>query len=689
MLSALPARLAAVLPPGLAGDARAVALCADFAPARAYAPDLASRLLEVASGVGAAPWELRRLAALMLQSQVLRIPVADREALAALLSRLGLLAAGGVLRESVLAEGYTTRELGGFARELRRRLSRARRVLRPLRGEGTSRRAWQGFLAYARREHKLVLARYLFNPRQVAARILGELRSSRGVEHPFAAGRNVVREETARLRASLPAYEAAILDHLCASADIRWIGDRTPAELGALVEAPLSTVVVVAKLPGSDWELEWKRCGRPGDHPVDVVFRRRGQPVPTSHRFDAGSMGTSLQWEAIATSTLARLHRAVHGGEPPVSRVVAMSSIRNVPAGCREGEVNLLDYLTDRRCFGRGFQRMRRAMAESVAAFELESGDELAGLPGELGLTVRFLHKIAPAQALLCGTSSLRLDRIALYLSRAGPRRYLGRPAHPAEARELADEVLEAVLGEYVPPRGRYRDPARYVAVALAAPASRARADRVYLGLMRQIGSFWGVLAGAKGYSMGESFVARNVGLRSVWRGGRWEVEIVFMDHDNLHVGGQAGGDFHPVSTTAGMEADESFIMGSRSGPSSVRGEVDYLDAIYRAGRPLARRGRQELLAALAAACRKTRRELAGPALSELFCKEYVRRVRDWDALLADFVRSAPAARAAGLRARAARCLAPRGHEPSFIDECAEALAEHGPFLRRYAFLYS
>jgi hypothetical protein len=619
----------------------------------------------------------------MLQAQVLRIPAADGAAFTPLLSRLGLLTAGGTLSTEVLAEGYSTVEPAGFVRELRRRLAPARRLLGPLRGERTPTAAWRDFLAYARREPRLVLARYLFTPREVAARILGLLRSSRGVEHPFTSGREVVRRETARFISSLPPYEAAILAHLAAGDAVRWVAEATPRELGGLVEAPLGTVVVVARPPGSDWELEWKRCGRRGDHPLDVVFRRRGRELPPSHRFDAGSMGTSLQWEAIASSTLARLHRAVHGGAPPISRLVAMSSLRAVPAaaaGVQEDgktETDLLDYLTEPRCFGRGFPRMRRAMAESVAAFEHEGGERLEGVPGELGLTVRFLHRIAPAQALFLGTSSLRLDRAA---------RYLSRP----ESCGLADEILETILGEHAPPRENLEDPARYVAAALA--ANRARADRVYLGLMRQIGSFWGVLAGVKGHSLGESFVARNVGLRGVWHGGRRQVEIVFMDHDNLHVGAQRADDFHPLETSRGMATDERYILGSWRSPSGVRGEAEYLDAIYRAGRPLVRAGRSALLTAAAAACRRTRRKLGGPALRELFCAPFVRRVQDWDALLAAFVRRFPAGEAAAEEALGewtASFLAPRRHPGYFIDECAAALAEHGVFFRGYAFLYS
>jgi hypothetical protein len=58
-------------------------------------------------------------------------------------------------------------------------------------------------------------------------------------------------------------------------------------------------------------------------------------------------------------------------------------------------------------------------MARSVEAFE--EGDEPMDLPGDLGLTVRFLKHLAPKQALISGTSSFRLDTLARYLSSEGP----------------------------------------------------------------------------------------------------------------------------------------------------------------------------------------------------------------------------------------------------------------------------
>lgn len=627
----------------------------------------------------------------MLQQQVLRLPESRFGDLAALLVRLGLFDASGAVRASVLAEGFSTTEPRAFARELRCRLARAEPAFRGLRGRGTSREAWRRFLALARSERKLALARYLFTPREVAERMLGRLRSSRGLEHPFTSGRDYVEQETNRALALLPPYEAEILDLLCRGSAVRWVTEETSGELGALVEAPPGTVVAVARPPGSDLEIEWKRAGRPGPRPLGAVFRRRGREVPPSHRLDAGSMVQSLQWEAISAAVLSRVFRAVHGAEAPISRPVSMLSVHGVPAA--GGEVPVLDYLTHQRCFGPGFSGMRQALRECIEAFEREQeGTVLADLPGELGLTVRFLHRMGPAQAVLCGTSSLRLDRAALYLSPKGPARYfgdLGKAAFGAhDARWLADQVLEEALGEYEPPEGRFRDHGTYVAAALA--ANRSRADRVYLDLLRQTGTFWGVIAGCKGYSHGESFVARNAGLRSVFRHGRYQVELVFMDHDNLHLGGGHRDDFHPVDTIAGMEVDSRYVMGSWMARTPVRGAAEYLDEVYRAGPALVREGRAVLLEALGLSCRRTRRELRSPALRDLFREEFAERAQDWDALAGDFVRRPPAEDTEDrLRAWVPRFLRARGHERYFIRECVASLARHGVFLRRYAFLYA
>ncbi len=674
------------LPPELVRDEGVRELFARFVAAEGYVEELALDLIDVAAGAAGDAWEVRRIAALMLQEQVLRLPVRDESRLLVLLRRLGLLAPGGkAVAEQVLAEGYSVKatEVSRFWRQLRRRLARSAPILLPLRAHPVPARAWHDFLHLARQECKLALARYLFSPQEVVERIQGQVRRSAGVERDFAYRRPYVGEETDRALARLPAYEREILARLSAGWWIYWAGEATPGEMGSLVEIPATTVVLVVKPPGSDLEFELKRAGRRGDQPLGAVFERGGVEVAPSHRFDGVSLGSSLQWEAVSGCLLSRLYRVVHRKEAPMSRLLSMASISAVPSVA--GEVAILDYFTLPHCFGKGFRRMRRDLRRTVEAFDQESGDSLDDLPGALGLTVRFLQRGSLAQAILGGTSSFRIDRVALYLSKRGPNAYFRQGLQSSfrsrDARRLADEVLEEALGVYTPPPVPYRGHAAYVRAALSLPVNRARADRTHLSLMRQIGTFWGVLAGAKGHTQGESVVARNVGLRSVWRGGRWQVEILFMDHDSLRLGGRQGDDFFPVDTTAGMRDDALHLLGGGSEAPALRGTVETLEQIYQVGREVARQGRAALLAARAASARKTRGKLASPRLRNFFGAPFLERVRDCDALFELYARCDPRPAGKALRALVDGFLRPRGHGRSVRDECAKALKNYGGFL--------
>src|SRR6185295_15246410 len=159
-----------------------------------------------------------------------------------------------------------------------------------------------------------------------------------------------------------------------------------------------------------------------------------------------------------------------------------------------------------------------------VAAFKNEGYNTLPDLPGDWGLTAQFIGLVTPAQAILSGTSSFRLDKVAAYLSSEGPRRYfqdgLDFANSKNESKRFADEMIEEVLGVYQPPAVTYRSHEQYVAAAFALPTNRTRADEIFLSLLDEIGRTWGTLLALRGYSLGESFVARNVGLKSVWAGG-------------------------------------------------------------------------------------------------------------------------------------------------------------------------
>ena len=689
----------------------------------------------------------------LLEGQALAMPRGDTDAIDAIdatdgtdavtelglwCSRLGLTGsatAGRQVSERVLAEGYTTTDLAGFGIQLRRRLRPAARLFAALHGRRprasrvpTPRlaapipriprippiTAWRDLLDRSRREHLLPLARYVFSPAEVVQRIRGQLRLSRGLTAPFTEppghGGSLASTaaEAAAALARLPPYEAEICRLLALGSPIYWVGDGTPEALGGMVEAPLGTVVAVIRPPGSDFEIEIKRTGRRGEHPLGVVFERGGEPVHFPHRLDGGSMVSALQWEARMAAWSAILYRRVHGEEAPLSRTLAISSVYGVPRHAAdaadaaaaaqsdgEGGAHVLDYFTDPAVFGRGYGEMRRAMRQVVDASRRPGDGSGPDLPGPLGLSLQFLHHFAPGQALLLGTSSLRLDRVHLYLSAGGADAYFrqGRQRSSAElgdsdgdARRFADYLLGEVLGEYRPPPAPYRSHEQYVAAAFAVPANRRRADRAYLSLARQLGKLWGTLVAVRGGSRGESFVARNLGLRSLWRRGRREVEIVSMDHDALDADGIRAPAFHPLAVLPSLLEDERFVMGEHrpDAPYRVRGAIDYLEWIYRAGEDLAARGRHAVRLALARAYRRTRKALrTDPRLAGLLRASFVHQLGDWDAVVAAFLTDPD-----GWRGKAELRLRRRGYADRPIAEHLRAVERHADFLTRYGFLY-
>jgi hypothetical protein len=210
---------------------------------------------------------------------------------------------------------------------------------------------------------------------------------------------------------------------------------------------------------------------------------------------------------------------------------------------------------------------------------------------------VPMLKSLNPAQAVQVGTTSFRLDFIA--------RSLRGR----AVQRRDVDSILDEILPRYDPPRAQ----AGYVDAAFR--ANRRRADATFIDLHKQIGTFWGTLLGLRGYSEGESFAVRNVGLRNVWDGKRWRVRVIFMDHDALS--------FAPVSARTIHKAwqDAKQVVGAR-------GELVCLREIYRVGPAVERRGHAAFRAAMKEAYRKTRAAMrAGDEWDEAV-RAYLRRRR-------------------------------------------------------------
>jgi hypothetical protein len=230
-----------------------------------------------------------------------------------------------------------------------------------------------------------------------------------------------------------------------------------------------------------------------------------------------------------------------------------------------------------------------------------------------------------------------------MYLSESGPEEYftrgLNKPYTPEDARRLADEILEEVLGVYVPPEDTTGAYTEYIDRALAVPANRERADAAYRDLLRCIGEFWGTLLGVGAYTDGESFVARNVGLRSCWTGDDWKVRIIFMDHDDLFIGGKTHKRFRALRAMKGTFGDWVHIWGGLLGTIVRPGALGLLGQIYRVSPELAAQGSGILRTATLAARNKADRAMTtDPEVRRVFFPSFLATLKDWNEIAFAYV---------------------------------------------------
>jgi hypothetical protein len=503
-----------------------------------------------------------------------------------------------------------------------------------------------------------------------------------------------VKEEMSRALELLPDFEAGILRCLCETSKIYWVSEATSSEINSLVEYPATTVVLVIKPPGSDVEFEVKRAGRRGRNSLGVVFARDGYTVPPSHRLDGGSMQFLLRNETRAAARLGAIYRLVHGAEAPIAHYISRSTIYAVPAPA--AEVPTLRYFTDSGIFGDGFPEMRIAMEESVAEFKAEGYPTLPDLPGDLGLTAKFIGVVAPTQAILSGTSSFRLDKLATYLSDNGPERYFKEGSSVSytsdDARRMADAVLEEILGSYKPPDVLYQDHDQYLDAAFLVADNRARADNVYLSVIKQIAMFWGLLLAVRGYSRGESVVARNVGLKSFWDKGQWEVKIIFMDHDALFIPAPWDEDLHVHHALPSMTMDERYLCGKSTPELFPTSSAGYLKGIYRIDEETEAEGQAVAKAVLLETYRKTQHELlTNRGLRLLFNEVFIDRLFILDTLVAGYFQGKlNSEESAAWQEEMRQMLAAKGYTDfrfSF-DAYMEIIEKNRVFLERYLFLF-
>ncbi len=673
------------------GDAREASdLFAEFLQQEGYSRSFCLRLLNVAKQSTASGWDIRRLAILMLEHQVLQLSQDRLEEFDFLLAQLDLKAPGyhNKIKPSVLKEGYSTVVLSEFIPEFQRKLARLNRIHKKIQGSSTDEAAIRDFMRLSRQDCKLALARYLFTPEEVVHEILRQLHITSGVKDLSPSQ----SDEFSRATASLPDYEADILKRLCSASNIYWVSENTSSEINSLVEYPLTTVVLVIKPPGSEIEIEIKRAGRRGPYPLNVVFERNGWRVPPSHRLDGGDMLWLLQYEALSARKLAGIYRLVHETKAPIPFYVSRSSIYSIPR--QQGEVQTLPYFSDQQVFGPRYPEMRTAMKHSVKAFKEEGNELLPKLPGELGLTAQFIGHVVPAQAIICGTSSFRLDKLAVYLSAAGPDKYFKEGLRVAytkvDEQRLADELLEEILGVYIAPQVKYETYEQYLDAAFSIAENRARADQAYVSAIEQIAKFWGTLLAVGGYSRGESFVARNVGLKSLWEQGRWRVKIIFMDHDSIILPEQDDKHFYAKGALPNMALDESYIWRRNNPRILAVSELGHLQRIYRIGNKLDAETQKMAREVLKDAYKQTQLGLlTHPKLRPLFSKTFIDRLLVWDTLVAGYFNmNGDKTENGKWKKKMKKMLAAKGYSSAAFDEFMKTIETHKGFLERISFLF-
>ncbi len=658
------------------------------AAAAARQKDLCLKLISLAKD-SSTPWETRRFATLLAEHQILKLRADDLETFDAIFVALDLKQPGleRPITSAVLKEGYSTTELRGFIGEFQRKLSRLNRVHHKLHRKKANDAGVREFLELSRRECKLALARYLFTPEEVVDRVLKQVRVSEGVKDIDVAQPRYLDSEIAHALERLPEFEARILRRLCEGTKIFWVSDETSSAINSLVEYPLTTVVLVIKPPGSHYEFELKRAGRRGN-PLSVVFGRNGNRVPASHRLDGGSMQWLLRYEASNGAKFSSIYRLVHDMEAALPGYISRSTVFAVPA--RGGHAPAFRYFTDPRAFGVvGFSEMRGALQATVAALTAEEGWNLPQLPGDFALTAEFLSHVAPAQAILCGTSSFRLDKLATYFSPNGAETYFKQYRQldytDQDARQFADELLDEVLGVYESPDIQFENYESYLEAAFAVPENRERADRIFLSHVEEIARVWGTLLGVRGQSRGESFVARNVGLRSIWEDGEWRVKLIFMDHDALSLPEVEHGHFFAQNALPGIMLDERHVWG-RANPALFPGTLaGCLQRIYRIDGSLLQRAQDLAERELKAAYRKTHQALAGNnKLRGFFSDTFLRRLHDWDEFVAGYLNG----RSDDWQSTMKQMFARKGYEPDTFDVYANAIERHKGFFERNGFLF-
>jgi hypothetical protein len=367
---------------------------------------------------------------------------------------------------------------------------------------------------------------------------------------------------------------------------------------------------------------------------------------------------------------------------------VVLKNVYKVPTPQGDNEY-LHQYFTQPERFGKDYQRMRKEMLRAIRAFSSEKGVKPLNMSTELGQTAEFLKLISPKQSILIHTTSFRLDKLARYLSPDGDRVYFQQGLKVdfslGDAQLFADKLLDEILGVYLSPTEPCNSYQDYIEAVFAIPENRQQANYQYIEVLQQFGKLWGTLLAFRGHSHGESFVARNIGLKSVWSEGQWRVQLYSMDHDCKQMG-----KFDPKVVVKSMMQDIDHIFGRIEGNVRIKGSIPYLGDIYRVSPQLKQEGWRRFEQSTLEAYRKTQAAiLQNSDIQDYFNSDFVTHLKDWDHALIVFLQnlenhSKPSAWKVELR----QWLDEQGYSQQEIKEFISTMKKHVQWLPRLSFLY-
>jgi hypothetical protein len=221
-----------------------------------------------------------------------------------------------------------------------------------------------------------------------------------------------------------------------------------------------------------------------------------------------------------------------------------------------------------------------------------------------------------------------------------------------------------------------------YVECALDLPVNRSAADAAYLDAIAETGRYWGTLLGTGGFSEGESFVTRNVGIKSRWHAGSWRPRICFMDHDNLIVPSADIPDL--ARTVGGMRGDELWVCGDPD-----RSMMACLRKIYRPSTAMQSCGESLLRQSIEQAFRATREAmLNSEAVQGLLRADYLPSLLRRDEAIRLYLKSRQSKSAlARWRKKAAQIMSETAYDQKSVPAFLDLIIRFDALIRNYAFL--